>query len=128
MYIVITVLIILVCILLTLAVLIQNPKGSGLGAGFGNIGNQVMGARRASDFMEKATWTLVIVLLALSLLSALYMPDNSFVEEAPASEIEDMVKDNVTTPTFDPSTMPTDGGADVTPQDNELPTPTPDDN
>lgn len=97
MYVVVTVLIILVCVLLGLAVLIQNPKGSGLGAGFGNVGNQVMGARRASEFIEKATWTLVVLLLCLSLLSAMFMPSTVVVtEDAPASEIQDMI-DNTTT-------------------------------
>lgn len=122
MYIAITVLIILVCILLTGAVLIQNPKGSGLGAGFGGVGNQVMGARRATDFMEKSTWTLVIVLLALSLMSALFMPKTSYVEDAPASEIEDMI-DDAPTPQFDPNAIPTDGGATQV-QPGELPEPT----
>ena len=99
MYVVVTVLIILVCALLGLAVLIQNPKGSGLGAGFGNVGNQVMGARRASEFIEKATWTLVVVLLCLSLLSAMFMPSNIVVtEDTPASEIEDMIDNNTALP------------------------------
>lgn len=99
MYVVITVLIILVCILLGLAVLIQNPKGSGLGAGFGGVGNQVMGARRATEFIEKATWTLVVLLLCLSLLSAMFIPsDLGVTEEAPASEIEDMIENNTTLP------------------------------
>ncbi len=76
---VIVVIIIIVCILLSLAVLIQNPKGSGLGAGFANIGNQVMGARRATETIEKATWTLAITLLALTLLSAVFLPDSNGV-------------------------------------------------
>ena len=60
MYIFLTVLIIAVCVLLVLAVLIQNPKGGGLSASFGGMGNQVMGARKATDFIEKSTWTLVV--------------------------------------------------------------------
>ena len=102
MYVVVTVLIILVCSLLGLAVLIQNPKGSGLGAGFGNVGNQVMGARRANEFIEKATWTLVVLLLCLSLLSAMFMPSTVEVtEDTPASEFQDMI-DN--TPVLPPAT------------------------
>ncbi|CAN5422565.1 hypothetical protein BH09BAC1_BH09BAC1_08540 [soil metagenome] len=75
----IVVIIIIVCILLSLAVLIQNPKGSGLGAGFANIGNQVMGARRATETIEKATWTLALTLLALTLLSAVFLPTGTAI-------------------------------------------------
>lgn len=74
MFTLLVVIIIIVCILLALAVLIQNPKGSGLGAGFANIGNQVMGARRATETIEKATWILAISLLSLTLLSAVFLP------------------------------------------------------
>lgn len=98
MYIFLTVLIIIVCVLLTLAVLIQNPKGGGLGAGFGNIGNQVMGARRASDFIEKATWTLVVVLLCFSLLSAMFVPERvEVVEGTNKTELEKQIENNPST-------------------------------
>jgi preprotein translocase subunit SecG len=66
---VISILIILICILLVLAVLIQNPKGGGLASGF-TSGAQVMGVRRTADFLEKATWGLAVALLVLSIFSA----------------------------------------------------------
>ena len=66
MSITLTVLIILVCLLLGIIVLIQNPKGGGLGAGFGNV-NQIGGVKRTSDFLEKATWGLAIILVLLCL-------------------------------------------------------------
>lgn len=66
MSIILTVLIILVCLLLGIIVLIQNPKGGGLGAGFGNV-NQIGGVKRTADFLEKATWTLAILLVLLCL-------------------------------------------------------------
>ncbi|MBI3512333.1 MAG: preprotein translocase subunit SecG [Bacteroidetes bacterium] len=65
---VISVLIILCCIMLVLAVLIQNPKGGGLAAGF-TAGSQVMGVRRTADFLEKASWYLAIFLFVLSVYS-----------------------------------------------------------
>lgn len=67
----ISVLLIIVCILLMLVVLVQNPKGGGLSSSFG-ASNQVMGVRKTADFLEKATWTLAIALLVLSLLSSPY--------------------------------------------------------
>ena len=65
---VISVLIILCCIVLILAVLIQNPKGGGLASGF-QSGAQVMGVRRTADFLEKASWTLAVLLFIFSIIA-----------------------------------------------------------
>lgn len=65
MYILLTVLIVIAAVLLVLLVLVQNSKGGGLAAGFGS-GNQVMGVRKTTDFLEKATWTLIMVIILLS--------------------------------------------------------------
>ena len=62
MYIFITILIVIAAILLTLLVLVQNSKGGGLAAGFAS-GNQVMGAPKTADFLEKATWTLIALIV-----------------------------------------------------------------
>ncbi|MBR6167035.1 MAG: preprotein translocase subunit SecG [Paludibacteraceae bacterium] len=69
MFIFITILIFVAAILLTLLVLVQNSKGGGLAAGFSS-GNQVMGAPKTADFLEKATWTLLAVIVALSIAAA----------------------------------------------------------
>ncbi len=53
--------------------MVQNPKGGGLSSAFGG-GNQIMGARKTSDFLEKTTWTLAIVLVSLALLSNFSIP------------------------------------------------------
>lgn len=76
-YIFISVLILIVCLLLGLIVLIQNPKGGGLSATFGGQGNQIMGVRKTNDFLEKGTWILASVLLLLSLVAAYAIPRNS---------------------------------------------------
>ena len=65
MYILFTILIVIASILLTLLVLVQNSKGGGLASGFASS-NQVLGVRKTTDFLEKATWTLVAVVLLLS--------------------------------------------------------------
>ncbi|MBN8695891.1 MAG: preprotein translocase subunit SecG [Bacteroidetes bacterium] len=67
----ISVIIVIVSILLILVVLVQNSKGGGLASTFSSS-NQVMGVRKTADFLEKATWTLAIALLVLSLLSTAY--------------------------------------------------------
>lgn len=68
MYTLFITLIIIASVLLVLLVLIQNSKGGGLAAGFAS-GNQVMGAPKTADFLEKATWTLVGVIALLSILA-----------------------------------------------------------
>ena len=73
MYALISVLIIIACILLALVVLVQNSKGGGLAANFASS-NQIMGVRRTTDFLEKATWTLATVLLALSIMASWAIP------------------------------------------------------
>src|SRR4051812_25673872 len=69
MAILLSILIILTCSILILAVLVQNPKGGGLATGF-TSGSQVMGVRRTADFLEKATWTLAIFLFIFSIASS----------------------------------------------------------
>ncbi len=66
MYIFITILIVIAAILLTLLVLVQNSKGGGLAAGFAS-GNMVMGAPKTADFLEKATWTLIALIVVFSI-------------------------------------------------------------
>ncbi len=64
-----SILIILTCSILILAVLVQNPKGGGLASGF-TSGSQVMGVRRTADFLEKATWTLAVLLMVFSIATS----------------------------------------------------------
>jgi preprotein translocase subunit SecG len=66
MYVLLTILIVIASVLLTLLVLVQNSKGGGLAAGFSST-NQIMGVRKTTDFLEKATWGLVIFVVVLSI-------------------------------------------------------------
>ena len=72
MYFFFIVLIIIAAILLILAVLMQSPKG-GMAANFG-VSNEVMGVRQTADFLEKSTWTLAVVIVALSLAATMSIP------------------------------------------------------
>ncbi len=93
MYILITVLIIIVCALLVLVVLVQNPKGGGLSGTFGGFSDQMMGVQRTTDFLEKSTWTLAIVLLSFSLLSSFFviMPESE-EQDVEKSAIEEQIQ------------------------------------
>jgi preprotein translocase subunit SecG len=104
MYILISVLIVINCILLSLIVLVQNSKGGGLAANFSSQ-NQVMGVRKTADFLEKATWTLAVSLLVLSLLASMTIPRGN--GEQNRSVIEDQIE-NTSVPGEQP-TFPTQG-------------------
>jgi len=80
MYTLFSVLILIVCILLILVVLVQNPKGGGLASNFASS-NQIMGVRKTADLLEKATWTLAVSLVVLSFLATLTMPTKTVVEQ-----------------------------------------------
>lgn len=75
-----TVLIALVCVLLMLVVLIQNPKGGGVDSTFGGQGaNQMFGAAKSTDFIEKLTWGLALALFALCIITVLVVNSHSAV-------------------------------------------------
>jgi preprotein translocase subunit SecG len=100
-----TILIVLACVLVVLLVLVQNSKGGGLAAGF-TSGNQVMGAPKTADFLEKATWTLVAVIILLSIF-AVGFHKNAGVGEG-ESQISEQVQEaasemqqQAATPAFD---------------------------
>jgi preprotein translocase subunit SecG len=80
MYIFLTILIVIVAILLIFLVLVQNSKGGGLASGFAS-GNQVMGAPRTADFLEKASWTLTAVIIVLSIIAVGISKGSSNVQD-----------------------------------------------
>ncbi|MDX1420344.1 MAG: preprotein translocase subunit SecG [Rubricoccaceae bacterium] len=62
--------ILLVAILLSVVILLQSGKGGGLaGIAAGGQATQILGARQAPDFLEKATWTLGTALIVLCFLA-----------------------------------------------------------
>lgn len=70
----ITVLIAIICVLLMVAILIQNPKGGGVDSTFGGqSANQLFGAAKSTDFIEKVTWGLAIALFALCILASFFV-------------------------------------------------------
>jgi preprotein translocase subunit SecG len=97
LYILVSVLILIACILLILVVLVQNSKGGGLAANFGSTG-QIMGVRKTADFLEKATWSLAIALLTLSLISILVIPRNTTVSGTQDTELRDKIENSQPVP------------------------------
>ena len=97
------ILMVLVSIFMCGIVMIQNSKGGGLASGFASS-NQIMGVRKTTDFLEKATWTFAASMVVLSILIAYALPSSNvavdssvFQEEA---QQENMVNP-MTTPGFE---------------------------
>ncbi|MCS6820153.1 MAG: preprotein translocase subunit SecG [Chitinophagales bacterium] len=105
MYIAITVFIIIICVLLSLVVLIQNPKGGGLSATFGNVGQQILGARRSADVVEKTTWTLAVLLLVLCVGSAFFIDKRAFSKNKAKTEKSEVEQQMANQP-FNPGVLP----------------------
>lgn len=67
------VLITIVCFLLIIVIMVQNPKGGGLSSSLGGS-TQMGGVQKTTDFLDKSTWTLATILILLILLSSLSFP------------------------------------------------------
>lgn len=91
MFITLTILIVIAACLLTALVLIQNSKGGGLAASFAG-GNQVMGAPKTADFVEKTTWWLIGIIVVLSVL-AVWVHKAQHVDLAGESQITEQVQE-----------------------------------
>ena len=101
----IVILAIIVCVLLVLIVLIQNPKGGGLSSGFAGS-NNIMGVQRTGDFLEKGTWVLAVSLMVLALMINVVV-DKGGADTQDGREIQDMINKPVSTPAPSNLTLPT---------------------
>lgn len=92
MFLFISIVILIACLLLVLIVLIQNPKGGGIAANF-VAPNQIMGVKRSTDVVEKATWILAATLIVLSLASNFFRPTLDTTETgAPQSRVKENIE------------------------------------
>lgn len=79
------ILIVIVAFLLVVVIMVQNPKGGGLSSSFGGGGTQQLGGvKKTTDFLDKSTWTLATILLALILLSNVAINSGSGIQESKA--------------------------------------------
>ena len=89
------ILVIFVAFLLVMVIMVQNPKGGGLSSSFGGGGAQQMGGvKKTSDFLDKSTWTLATVMLALILLSNISIMGGSGTSNEqvlPETEVENTI-------------------------------------
>ena len=99
----------IVCFLLILAIMVQNPKGGGLSSSFGGS-QQIGGVQKTTDFLDKSTWYLGIALIVLIFLSTLSFDNGGVNGPKIINESE------ITTPTTLPSAA-TAPAADEKPAD-----------
>ena len=82
----ITILIAIVSLLLILVVLIQNSKGGGVDATLGGSqANQMFGAAKSADFIEKLTWYLAAALFVLSIVATILASSGLPAEQLPVA-------------------------------------------
>ncbi|MCD8281742.1 MAG: preprotein translocase subunit SecG [Prevotella sp.] len=106
MYTLLVIVMVIIAVLMIGIVLIQESKGGGLASGLSS-GNQVLGVRKTTDVVEKATWTLAALMVVISVVCA-YV--------APRASTEQSVFEGVTPQTEQTNPATTPGfGADATP-------------
>ena len=89
---------IIVCFLLILVVMVQNPKGGGLSSSFGGSSQQLGGVQKTTDFLDRSTWVLAALLLVRILISnsmislPTYTSESQLVDE---NAIEEMIPEEI---------------------------------
>ncbi|ADX67278.1 MULTISPECIES: preprotein translocase subunit SecG [Weeksella] len=101
------VIIIALCVILTLIVLSQSPKGGGLSSTFGgSSGGQMFGVQRTNNFLDNATWTFAALITVL-IIAANVLQENPNARprlkqtpqtQAPASPNMPIQQDTTTAP------------------------------
>ncbi|MCQ2074150.1 MAG: preprotein translocase subunit SecG [Bacteroidaceae bacterium] len=102
MYSLLLILIVICAVLLCFIVTIQNSKGGGLAAGFSSS-NQIMGVRKTTDFLEKSTWTLIALIVVMSIATA-FVGKSGVSTSGPVmmqSATEEMMVNPESTPVYD---------------------------
>ena len=92
----------IVCFLLILAIMVQNPKGGGLSSSFGSS-QQLGGVQKTTDFLDKSTWTLGGILIALILLSSISFNGGNAVTDSKILGQEEAAASSATPKTLDPN-------------------------
>lgn len=89
MYTLFVVLAVVTAVLLAFVVLIQESKGGGLASNFASS-NQIMGVRKTTDVIEKATWVLAFLLVVFCVTSAFFL-DKGAAQESITKDLNTAV-------------------------------------
>ena len=99
MYNLFVIFIVIAALLMIGIVLIQESKGGGLSSNFA-ASNQIMGVRKTTDFIEKATWGLAAAMVVLSVICAYVAPSAGTQDQ---SVLENIATEQSTT---NPNNLP----------------------
>ena len=104
-------LIVVVAFLLIVVIMVQNPKGGGLSSSFGGGGTQQLGGvKKTTDFLDRSTWTLAAILLALILFSNVAINRGGESVDSKALDTNATTSQPLPTPATAPA-QPTNGAA-----------------
>lgn len=87
MYNLIVMLAVIVAILLAAIVLVQESKGGGLNSSAAGA-NALLGVRKTTDFVEKATWSLAGTLVVLAVLSSFFVAPHKTTADDLVSDMQ----------------------------------------
>lgn len=99
----------ILCVLLTLVVLSQNPKGGGLSSSFGGSGgSQMFGVQRTNTFLDRSTWGLFAAIIILVIGANIMQENPNAIKIKPKTEIPTgntaIPNNNTTVPTGNTTT------------------------
>ena len=75
------ILIVLASIILSLIVLVQNPKGGGLAGNVAGFSNQFMGVKQTNDVLERGTWIFAGIIAVLCITSTFFISGGDAVND-----------------------------------------------
>lgn len=114
------ILMVVVAFLLVVVIMVQNPKGGGLSSSFGGGGTQQLGGvKKTTDFLDKSTWTLATILIALILLSNVAINRGGATTESRALDTSEIIETVPTTPVNDTATPAATEETTTTTEDSE---------
>jgi preprotein translocase subunit SecG len=99
MYVLSIILLAIAAVLMCIIVVIQNSKGGGLASGFASS-NQIMGVKKTTDFIEKATWGLAIFMVVMSIVTVWSLPHATINNESLLQQ--NAIENNVANPNVVP--------------------------
>ena len=82
------ILIVIATIILSLIILIQNPKGGGLAGNVAGFSTQFMGVKQTNDVLEKGTWIFATIIAVLCLISTVFIPGSHTNKVTPGQNTE----------------------------------------
>jgi preprotein translocase subunit SecG len=115
------VIMVIIAILLILAVLVQRAKGGGFSSAVN--ANQFMGVQKSTDFIEKTTWTLAVILFSLCLLVGVWKKGSGGSSSEQKSKLDDVNKEAPVVPPQGPQAPQDQNNGQAQPQPQPQPQP-----